>query len=188
MQANAPLGIQDQANRRLGLILLGVVLAMVGASYAAVPFYRLFCQLTGYGGTPRIATSALAVTTPVARTITVRFNTDVAEGLPWQFKPLQQSIDLRLGESRLALFEARNLSDQPISGLATFNVTPDKAGQYFIKTACFCLTQQTLGPGQRADMPVSFQVDPKLASDPLTEEVKTITLSYTFFRSKESAP
>jgi cytochrome c oxidase assembly protein subunit 11 len=179
----------QQANRRLGLILLGVVGLMVGASFASVPFYRLFCQLTGYGGTPRIAVGAQAASLPPGgRIVTVRFNTDVADGLPWKFRPLQQSIDLRLGESGLALFEARNLTDQPISGLATFNVTPDKAGQYFIKTQCFCLTTQTLGPGQRADMPVSFQIDPKLGTDPLTEDVKTITLSYTFFRSKENAP
>lgn len=161
---------------------------MVAASFAAVPFYRVFCQLTGFGGTPRIASQAEAAPIESGSLITVRFNADVAPGLPWSFSPEQKSITLHLGENGLAFFEARNLSDSPITGQAVYNVTPNKAAPYFAKIQCFCFVSQTLGPYQKADMPVSFFVDPQLAKDPLTQEVKTITLSYTFYKSKEGAP
>ncbi|CAA6606387.1 Cytochrome c oxidase assembly protein CtaG [Rhodospirillaceae bacterium LM-1] len=177
-------------NRRLGLGFLLVALLMVSASFAAVPFYRLFCQITGYAGTPRIASSAEASPGPAGgqQRITVRFNADVASGLRWRFQPRQESMVLQLGESGLAFFEAVNLTQQAITGMATFNVTPEKAAPYFTKTDCFCFISQTLNAGQKADMPVSFFIDPKLAADPLTSDVKTITLSYTFFKSKEASP
>ncbi len=179
---------RTRPNRRLGLAFLVVAVAMVGASFAAVPLYRMFCQLTGYGGTPRIAAAGEAAPVEAARTVTVRFNTDVAPGLPWRFVPEQGAMVLHLGEGGLATFRARNLTGRPVSGQAIYNVTPAKAARYFVKTQCFCFSRQTLGPGQAVDMPVSFYVDPRLGMDPDTSEVHTITLSYTFFQAKESAP
>jgi cytochrome c oxidase assembly protein subunit 11 len=169
----------------LGLSLLGVVLAMVGLSFASVPLYRVFCAVTGYGGTPQIGP---AVSRSVsANTITVRFDADVNPGLPWQFAPEQKQITLRLGEQQVAFYRARNRSDRPVTGIAVYNVTPDKAGPYFHKTACFCFNQQTLSPNQEMQLPVSFWVDPAIAIDPNTADVTTITLSYTFFRSLDDA-
>ncbi len=184
-------------NTTLALVFAGVAVGMVGASFAAVPLYRLFCQLTGYAGTPRIAAAApspvsapasASTSTTEARTMTVRFNADVNHDLPWRFRPAQTQLTLPLGETVLASYVAENLSREPITGTATFNVTPFKAASYFIKVECFCFTEQTLGPGQRAEMPVSFFIDPEIAEDPDTAEIKTVTLSYTFFRVPEEAP
>lgn len=162
------------------LVLLGAVAGMLGLSYAAVPLYRLFCQVTGYGGTTQVA--AETPTTVVDQTVTVRFNADVGKGMPWRFRPAQRSMTLRLGEEGLAIFIAENPTDEAIVASATFNVTPQKAGIYFNKIECFCFTEQRLGPGERVEMPVSFFVDPALLDDPNVREVKTITLSYTFFK------
>lgn len=175
-------------NRRLGLVFFSVAVVMAGASFAAVPFYRLFCQMTGYGGTPRIVPAAQAAPSKSGKTITVRFNADVAKDMPWRFAPEQASVTLPLGESGLAFFSARNMADRAITGQAVYNVTPNKAARYFNKTQCFCFVDYRLGPGQKADLPVSFYVDPRIAQDPETEDVRTITLSYTFFKAKEDAP
>jgi cytochrome c oxidase assembly protein subunit 11 len=175
----------SRANRRLGVALILVPMAMVGAAYASVPLYQLFCQVTGFGGTTQIAETA-----PEAageRVFTIRFNADVDPNLPWDFQPVQREMTLRVGESGLAHFEARNRSARPTAGTATFNVTPLKAGQYFNKVQCFCFTEQRLSPGARADMPVSFFVDPRIDDDPNLDEVKTITLSYTFFPDEDAA-
>lgn len=162
--------------------LLGAVAAMVGLVAASVPLYDLFCRVTGYGGTPRV--SAAISDTLSERLVTVRFDATVMRDLPWDFRPAQRQITVHLGENVLAYYSAENNSVEPVVGQATFNVTPAKAGRYFNKVECFCFTEQLLNPGQRAEMPVAFFVDPALASDPGTEEIRTITLSYTFFRAK----
>ena len=172
----------DNLSRRkttTALLLAGCVAGMVGLSFAAVPLYKLFCQATGYGGTTQVAEAAPNVV--AARTITVRFNADVDRELGWRFKPMQRSIEVRPGESHLAFYEAANESDGPILGQAAYNVTPQKAGIYFTKVECFCFTEQYLAPGERAEMPVSFFLDPALVNDRNMNDLGTITLSYTFF-------
>ena len=167
--------------------LVAVLTGMGGLTYAAVPLYRLFCQVTGFGGTTQIADSA--PTAISERVITVRFNADTAGGIPWQFRPLEREMRVHLGEIAIAYYEAENLSEETVVGSATFNVTPFKTGPYFSKVQCFCFTEQTLAPGERAKMPVTFLVEPKMLSDPNVAEVNTITLSYTFFEVKtEGAP
>jgi cytochrome c oxidase assembly protein subunit 11 len=168
-------------NRVLALVLAGVVTGMAGLSFAAVPLYRLFCAVTGYGGTPK--TGLAAAPGPMARTVTVRFNADTNPALPWQFQPAEPEVRFPLGDEQVAFYTARNLSSAPVTGIAVYNVTPEKVGKYFHKTACFCFDKQTLAPGQEMQFPVSFWVDPALAADPTTADVRTITLSYTFFRS-----
>jgi cytochrome c oxidase assembly protein subunit 11 len=158
---------------------------MLGLSFAAVPLYRIFCQVTGFGGTPRI--DATASPGAVDRTITIRFNADVNRGMPWRFAPVQQEVTLRLGEEAVAFYVARNPTDQPVTGVSTYNVTPDKAGRFFRKTACFCFDEQTLEPGEEMSFPLSFWVDPAILDDPDTRNLRTITLSYTFFRSLDDA-
>jgi cytochrome c oxidase assembly protein subunit 11 len=174
-------GAGTRRNRIMATSLAGVVAGMVGLSFAAVPLYRLFCAVTGYGGTPKIGLAAAPGAT--ARTIAVRFNADTNPGLPWRFQPVAPEVRLPLGDERVAFYTARNLAGSPVTGVAVYNVTPEKVGKYFHKTACFCFNQQTLAAGQEMQFPVSFWVDPALAADPNTADVHTITLSYTFFRS-----
>jgi cytochrome c oxidase assembly protein subunit 11 len=174
-----------RSNTVFGMVLAGVVGGMLGLSFAAVPLYRLFCAVTGYGGTPRIGLAASPGAT--ARSITVRFNADTNPGLPWRFLPEQKQLRGPLGEQLVAFYAARNQDSVPVTGIAVYNVTPEKAGKYFHKTACFCFTEQTLGPDQEVQFPVSFWVDPAIAADPNTADVETITLSYTFFRSLDDA-
>lgn len=172
-----------RSNGRIALIFGGLALGMVGVAFAAVPAYRLFCQVTGYGGTPQRVSGAEDVAQS-QRTIVVRFDASLNQDVPWEFRPEQKQVTVHLGERKLVAYEARNLSDENITGTATFNVTPLKAAQYFSKVDCFCFTEQTLQPGQRADMPVTFYVDPAIADDADVADVHTITLSYTFFRKK----
>lgn len=167
-------------NKRVAFALTGLVFGMVGMSFAAVPLYQLFCQVTGFGGTPMIVEEGSVEV--LERKVTVRFNADTDRNLPWQFHPVQRSVELKLGEQGLAHYQARNVSGRAVVGTATFNVTPLKAGQYFSKIECFCFTEQRLEPGQSVDMPVAFFVDPRMADDPSMADVKTITLSYTFYR------
>ena len=157
----------------------GVILAMVGLTAASVPLYRLFCQVTGYGGTTQVAQEV--VPGAVDRMIRVRFDAGIGDELPWRFQPVQREIEIPIGEETLAFYRAANLSDRPIVGSSTFNVTPHKAGPYFSKIACFCFTEQVLQPGEAVDMPVSFFVDPAILEDDNTRDLTTITLSYTFF-------
>jgi cytochrome c oxidase assembly protein subunit 11 len=173
-------------NRSLGMVLGGVAVGMVGMAFAAVPAYRLFCQVTGYDGTPRVVSEAPQ---PVitGRSVTVRFDATTNQGLPWHFAPDQLKVSMPLGEETLITYSASNPSDQTITGTATFNVTPLKAAQYFSKIECFCFTEQTLTPGQTTHMPVVFYVDPALADDPDMADVTTLTLSYTFFRKATAA-
>lgn len=167
---------------------VGVVVLMLGMSYAAVPLYSLFCQVTGFGGTPQISTAESSEV--LDRTIKVRFDSNVSPGLDWAFTPVQREITLRIGETGLAMYRASNRGTRPVTGVATFNVTPDQAGAYFDKVQCFCFNEQTLKPGETIDMPVVFYVDPELARDRNARAIQEITLSYTFFPavSAQAAP
>ena len=170
-----------RAKAATALVLIAVVAGMAGASFAAVPLYRLFCQVTGFAGTTQTAVAAPAEA--LDRVMTVRFNADVGKRLPWRFRPDQGPVELRVGEQGLAFFTAANTSNETVTGHAVFNVTPLKAGRYFTKIQCFCFDEQVLGPGETARMPVTFFVDPEIAEDPNLDDVSTITLSYTFFRT-----
>lgn len=187
MTLHSPQTLRDgtRRNANVALLLTGVVAGMIGLSFAAVPLYRLFCQVTGFGGTTQVAEQAPAEA--VERMITIRFNADVNPELPWRFRPEQREVTLKVGEQGLAFYEARNVSQQPVTGTSTFNVTPLKAGPYFAKLECFCFQEQLLAPGESIQMPVSFFVDPAIMEDRNLEEVTTITLSYTFFRVTEEA-
>jgi cytochrome c oxidase assembly protein subunit 11 len=159
---------------------LSVVAAMAGVTYfGAVPLYRAFCQATGYGGTTQRAEAAPRTISD--RVITVRFNADIAPNIPWAFQPVQREVKIHVGEEKLIFYSAWNRASVPVTGTATFNVTPQKAGPYFDKVQCFCFTEQKLAPDQRVEMPVSFFIDPKIANDRDLDDVTTITLSYTFF-------
>ena len=173
--------------RRNGVTMAALAMVLVvmgGLVYASVPLYRLFCQVTGFGGTTQTAEAPPAQ--PGERIVTVRFNADVSRALPWSFRPAQREISVRVGELGLVYYVARNDSDVPITGNATFNVTPQKAGIYFNKVACFCFTEQRLMPGESVKMGVSFFIDPEIVDDRYQDDVKTITLSYTFFRAPEA--
>lgn len=172
-------------NRRLSLGLLGVAAAMVGLAYASAPLYALFCRVTGFGGTTQTAAQAPGAASE--RRVTVRFNADVHPNLPWRFAPTETAVSVRLGEQGLTAYRAESRASAATVGTAAFNVTPDKMGKYFNKTACFCFEEQALGPGAAADLPVAFFVDPAMADDPATADVRTVTLSYTFFRAKDEA-
>ena len=172
------------SNRSLVINLVAIVLGMLMLAYASVPLYRIFCQVTGFGGTTqRTSTNSTAMSD---RMITVRFNTDTDPKLPWKFTPIEKSVTVHLGQNRLVAFRAVNESNQPTRGTASYNVTPFAAGKYFNKIQCFCFEEQSLAPGQSATLPVSFFVDPAILDDPLVGDVANITLSYTFF-SYESA-
>ncbi len=170
-------------NRKTLMVLLVILGLMIGLVAASVPLYRLFCQVTGYGGTTQKVEAGS--TTILGREMTIRFNSDVNSQLPWHFKPVQRSVTVKIGEEALIFYRAVNNSNETITGTATFNVTPFKAAPYFNKIECFCFTEQTLAPGEEVDMPVSFYIDPDLATDKRLDEVKEITLSYTFFRAEE---
>jgi cytochrome c oxidase assembly protein subunit 11 len=169
-------------NRTMLISLLALAFGMVGLAYASVPLYSLFCQVTGFGGTTQRASAAPG--TVLDRVVTVQFNADVNSGLPWVFRPNQREVKVRLGETALVSYHAENRGKEPITGTAVFNVTPEKTGAYFNKIECFCFTEQVLNPGESADLPVAFFVDPALASDKDTDDVTVITLSYTFYRAR----
>ena len=179
-----------QKNRTLGLIAFAVALAMLGLGYASVPLYRLFCQATGFGGTPQRATETQAESAAAqaasagAPTISIRFDANVDRTLPWTFRPQQVTDTVQIGQRDMAIFLARNNSFRPITGTASFNVEPEQAGKYFNKIQCFCFTEQTLEPGQEVTMPVLYFVDPKALDDPDMKSVEQITLSYTFHEAK----
>jgi cytochrome c oxidase assembly protein subunit 11 len=157
----------------------GFVAVMVGASYAAVPLYSWFCRTTGFGGTTQIAKSIPAEV--AGRTVTVRFDSNIAPGLPWSFEPERRTIDVHLGEVVTVYYAVTNESARVTTGQAGFNVTPPTVGIYFEKINCFCFTQQTMKPGEKRDMAVVFYVDPKLAKDSEQDTLRNITLSYTFY-------
>lgn len=176
---------RKRSNARVGLILAGVVVGMIGVSFASVPLYDLFCRVTGFGGTTQIADGEAAEI--LDRKVTVRFDASVQPDLAWSFRPVQKTIDIKVGETKLAFYEAVNNGSEPIVGTATFNVTPDKAGLYFDKIDCFCFTEQVLQPGERVDMPVSFYIDPDMDKDIKMDGVTTITLSYTFYKAQDQS-
>ena len=163
---------------RTALICAGVVVAMTGAAFAAVPLYRAFCQVTGFDGTTRRADEASAVV--LDRTIDVRFDGNV-RGLSWAFAPEQTSQTVKLGATSLAFFKATNTGSAPVTGTAVFNVVPESAGAYFRKLECFCFAEQTIRPGETVQFPVVYFVDPELVGDPEARRIDEITLSYTFF-------
>lgn len=168
-------------NRRTGLITLGVALGMLGLGYASVPLYQLFCQVTGFNGTTQRATEAEASSVQAAtKTISVRFDGNVDRGFPWEFKPLQITDTVAIGGRDMAIYHAKNLSESPITGTATYNVEPAYVAKYFNKIQCFCFTEQTLHPGQEVRMPVLYYIDPAIMDDPQAADVEQITLSYTF--------
>ncbi len=165
-------------NNRTALRLALFVPVMVGLSFAAVPFYDWFCRVTGFGGTPYVAEGP-GEGVVLDRTIRVSFDANVAPDMPWEFRPLEREMEIRIGETGLAFYEAYNPTDQPIAGSASYNVAPYAAGPYFAKIACFCFELQVLAPGERIEMPVSFFVDPAIVDDVEARQVNSITLSYT---------
>jgi len=170
------------SNKNFALNLAAAALGMLLLAYASVPLYRLFCQATGYNGTTR---EAVALPGHVFdREITITFNADVAPGMPWEFAPGEKSVKVKVGAQGITHYVAHNLSDKPVTGRAVYNVVPLTAGAYFVKIACFCFKEQTLAPHARANMPISFYIDPAIMDDPQMKDVKMITLSYTFFQVK----
>lgn len=177
---------RQASNRRVAFLVTLAGLAMLGLGFASVPLYRLFCQVTGYGGTTQRATAeeAQAASMPVqgaTRQLSIRFDSNTRDGIPWEFYPEKKSVSVGVGGKSMAIFIAKNLSDKPVTGRAVFNVTPEFAGPYFSKIECFCFTEQTLKPGQEVRMPVLFYVDKKIMDDPDNKDVQEITLSYTFY-------
>ena len=177
-------GAVGAGNLRVALICAGVFVTMVGAAFAAVPFYRAFCQATGFNGAVKRA--SVAPTKVSGATVTVRFDTNV-NGVPWRFAPVQASQTVHLGASNLAFFKATNMGKTAVTGRALFNVVPEAAGQYFSKLECFCFRDQTLAPGQSAEFPVVYYVDPRYGEDRDTRYQPEITLSYTFFKAADVA-
>lgn len=171
-------------NGRVALGVAATVAGMVALSFAAVPLYQTFCRVTGWGGTTQVAESQ--ADRVLDRRITVRFDASRASGMPWDFRPVQVKQTLRIGETGLAYYEATNLSDEPVIGSAAFNVQPAKAGLYFMKVDCFCFEEQLLQPGETMLMPVTYFVDPELADHPNLDDVREITLSYTFYRNEDA--
>ena len=191
---------QSLARRRAvdnAAYLTALVVGMVGFTYASVPLYRMFCQATGYGGTvQRVrtledklkdddASAAAATAAATSRELVIHFNADVTDGMHWKFTPTQRSVRTNPGESTLAFYTVKNLSDKAVTGVSTYNVSPQKAGIYFNKIQCFCFEEQRLRPGEEIDMPVFFYIDREFATDPAMEGIDRLTLSYTFFKVAE---
>ena len=189
--ASSKKGINSR-NQSALFYTLAAITVTLGASYASVPLYRLFCSATGFGGTPGVSSSnpnafkSHADLKPSNKTklFKVHFNSDVSAALPWSFKPVQKEVTVIPGETVLAFYTAKNNGDQDVVGVSTYNVTPGKAGAYFNKIQCFCFEEQLLRKGEEVDMPVFFFLDPEIVEDPLLQDVETITLSYTFFNSR----
>ena len=164
-------------NKKTMMRLVGVMLVMGSLAWAAVPAYNLFCRVTGWGGATDVADAAPGA---IEEMVTVRFDASKASGMPWEFTPVQTSMEIKIGEEGLAFYEAYNPTNRPIAGTASFNVAPYAAGAFFSKIDCFCFEMQVLEPGQRVQMPVTFFVEPEILDDPDAKFAKTITLSYTF--------
>jgi len=176
----------QRRNNRLGLIGLGMALVMLGLGFAAVPLYRIFCQVTGYGGTTQVASEAKAsAIRTTGQPVSIRFDSNVAPGMPWSFLPEQVTQQVRIGERNIAFFIARNDSDEPLTGQASYNVIPERTAAYFNKIQCFCFTRQTLRPHEEVRMPVTYYVDPEMLRDKDAKDVEQITLSYTFYKLEE---
>ena len=178
MKSNKP----PQDHRNTTILLIALSMAMLVLAFASVPLYRMFCQATGFAGTPKIGVVAPDVA--LKKTIRARFNADISPELNWRFRPLQREMVIPIGQSSLAFFEVENLSRQPIHGWATYNVTPNKAAVYFVKMLCFCFSEQIIPAGTKMNLPVSFYIDPKWVEDKNMKDTDVITLSYTFFKFK----
>ncbi|KSV95789.1 cytochrome c oxidase assembly protein [Sinorhizobium sp. GL28] len=177
---------KQRSNRVVVGTCLAFVAGMVGMAYAAVPLYDMFCRVTGYNGTTQRVEQASDVI--LDEKVRVTFDANTSGGLPWEFKPVQRDIDIRIGETVQVMYRAKNLSSKPTTGQATFNVTPMQAGAYFNKVQCFCFTETTLQPGEEMEMPVVFFVDPEIVKAVETKDIKTLTLSYTFYPREPSKP
>ena len=172
---------RDRRNRRTLITMAAVGVAMLGLGFASVPLYRIFCQQTGFGGTTQRASGDVNVRAAAGHNMSIRFDSNVQPGMPWQFFPEHRTDTVTVGARDMAIFVAKNMSDKPVTGTASFNVTPTQAGAYFTKIQCFCFTQQTLKPGEEVRMPVLYYVDPKILADPDNRDTQEITLSYTFY-------
>ena len=179
--------VNDYRKRGTAIALSSVVAGMVGLAFASEPLYRIFCEVTGYAGTTQVASTVPKSNEISQRVVAVRFDANVNSKMPWTFKPVQREVEVRLGEQALAYFEATNDSEQPLVGTASFNVTPYKAAIHFNKIDCFCFTQQVLKSGETMKMPVTFFIDPELAKDSNADDLRTITLSYTFFQDDDQS-
>ncbi len=169
------------SNLKTGLMAASIAIGMVGMGFAAVPLYRIFCQVTGFGGTTmRVSEAQAATIAPTGKPIVIRFDAN-QRGLPWEFRPERSTDTVSIGARDMSIYLAKNNAAVPITGTATFNVTPAQAGQYFNKIQCFCFNEQTLQPGEEVRMPVLYYVDPKIMTDPETKDIEEITLSYTFY-------
>lgn len=175
----------QQKNTRVLVGVLLIVATMIGVSFAAVPLYRLFCQITGFGGTTQV--SDTLPEGQYEREVTVSFNADIHNDLPWDFKPEMRKITVRVGQKGVTNYIAENVTANLTVGTAVYNVTPAKAGKYFYKIACFCFDEQVLNPAQKVDMPVMFYIHPDILDDPNMDDVHDITLSYTFFKADSNA-
>ena len=171
-------------NLKITFSLIFVVCFMLFLSFAAVPLYKLFCQVTGYGGTPKIVNVEDKIKISEKK-IKIEFNSDVNKKLNWSFKPEQRSIESKIGESVLAFYKAKNNGNESLTGIATYNVLPFEAGQYFNKVDCFCFENQILQPGEEILLPINFYIDPKILDDPNVKHLNSLVLSYTFFQSDE---
>ena len=178
--------MNDKKIKFTAFLVVSIIVGMISLSYAAVPLYDLFCRTTGFGGTPVAKKDIINNKNINSIDIKMQFNSDVAGGLEWKFLPVERQKIVKTGNNTLVFYKAKNLSNNKITGVATFNVTPLKIGKYFSKIDCFCFEEQTLESGEEVEMPVSFYIDPEIANDPNTKEVKTITLSYTFFNTDEN--
>lgn len=166
-------------NKRTIVPLVGMVFLMGLLSFASVPMYDWFCRVTGYGGTPNTADANNSKV--LENTIKVRFDASLERNMPWNFEPLQYELEINVGDSGIAFYEAFNPTDRPVAGQASFNVVPFSAGQYFTKVECFCFVEQVLQPGEKVTMPVSFYIDPEIVNDREAKFVNSVTLSYTFY-------
>ena len=172
--------------RRTAAICAGVVIGMVGLAYAAVPLYDLFCRVTGFNGTPIVGSAPTGRV--LDRTVKVRFDANVAPGLNWRFASEVAELDAKVGETQTVFYKVRNAGSSASAGIATFNVQPGQAGGYFVKIQCFCFNEQTLGAGETMEFPVVFYIDPAIATEPNLKDLRSITLSYTYFASKNGQP
>ncbi len=187
MAERVPTSVGNRRGRRTTLFAcLGLAFGMVGAAYASVPLYNLFCKVTGYDGTPIVRSTASART--LDRTVSVRFDTNVAPGLSWTFTSETPELKIRIGETQTVFFRATNTGPRPSKGIATYNVQPGQAGAFFVKMKCFCFDEQQLAPGEAMDFPVVFYVDPEIAKDRSLDDLSSITLSYTYFTSRNGQP
>lgn len=187
MPSNTPTtsDVQTKSNKKTLKVLAGVGIAMLGLGFASDPLYDTFCRVTGYAGTTQQAEENLSEV--IDRQVTIKFDSNVASNLPWSFAPDEKSMTLNVGQSGLAYYTVKNDSNQPITGVANFNVTPTKAAPFFVKTDCFCFEEQTIAAGAEIPLPVLFFVDPEINEDDRYSDVKEITLSYTFFPVEKRA-